>query len=194
MIAVARHTARPAWIVPTLAMVAGFFGVSHAVVRADWRPSWPADCGKPGAWNLQAILRWRDGRRCNPGGAGPDHALLARRQLAEAQTAEERARRLKLANDEREGRTANVEDIRLELREVLLRLKDRIEELPEEVAMEIPPEHRLPVVENIGYRITLALSQIASWASAKGASLDQQPATAATAESVSPTSNGERQP
>jgi len=137
---------RPPWIVPTLAMVAAFFGVSHAVVRSDWRPYWPPECGKPGAWNLQSILSWRDARRRNPStavAASHDMTDLAhRRRIAELAHEEARAALAGRKNERDAGALIPRHVAERDLLQLIHLYRTRLELLPEQLEMSFPAETR----------------------------------------------------
>jgi len=80
------------WIVPSIGLVAEFFGVSRDTVRKDWKAR-----GMPwneGAFDLRAIMRWRREVELaqedddESGMVGPSSPNLERLRLAKAKMAE----------------------------------------------------------------------------------------------------------
>lgn len=152
---------RKAWVVSTLPEVADFFSVAVSTVRGDWRPSGMP--GEPGAWDLSEIMRWRDKRRTRNGVATADDGDLAgRKRLAETLLVEEQHRKVLLGNEELTGELLPRRAVELSAAEMVLRIKGRLEFLPDEFEMTFPSETRHQNRADLSHKVTLLLRELAA--------------------------------
>jgi len=157
--------AKKPWIVETLREVAEFFEVSYATVKGEWRPARMP--GEQGAWDLQEILRWRDARRKSPA-AGASHEVeidgepVTHAKLVTLEQLEKyRTRRLK--NDKAAGVLVDRLEVEREVGANYLRIKARLEAVPDELQMELPAKLRSQLRQRLESKVRLILTEIASW-------------------------------
>jgi len=155
-----KKTAR--FVVGTLPEVAQFFNVPHDTVKTGWRPAGMP--GKPGAYDLRAIVLWRESRRRDPAAAEhKPNSLAHRKLLADTHNAEEMARAKKLKNDLAENRLVDLAAAKLEVNKMFLRVKARLEAVPDEMEMGFPAETRSQNRARLANSIYLLLKEMASW-------------------------------
>jgi len=129
---IAKETHEP-WVVARLADVARFFGRSLATVKGDWRPGGMP--GRAGAWDLKAILQWRDGaaQAATPAAAGDQSKADAERRkaIAEAAIAERKERLLA-------GKLIELEPVRRLFVRHVEEAKALMGQIPDRVAAALP--------------------------------------------------------
>lgn len=159
--------AKPVWEVGSLREVAEFFGVALSTVKGEWRPARMP--GKAGAWDLKEILAWRDARR-RPAAAtsDPDNKVTIDGKdlsIGKLVTLEafERYRRRKIGNDRLAGELVSRDDVERGAAELVLRLKERFEAVPEELQMEFPGAQRVQWRQRLESKVRLILTDLASW-------------------------------
>lgn len=144
------------------------YGVSQNTVE-KWaaRPDFPG--GRRGPWDpgqVDAFLQVIESPAAPggsaagdvvEGGAGPG-LVLRRRKLsrmqkrtlvAKVQKLEEELRGVKLRNDIAAGKLVDPEKLLQQVAAIMLRIKLRIQAIPEEVRMELPPDARVDVVKRL---------------------------------------------
>lgn len=140
--------------------VAEFFGVSHTVVRKDWRAR-----GMPGGnacYPLDEIARWKieREREINRPKESEDDDLAARLEVAEVEIAEADARLKELKLAEAEGRLIDREQAIAEVESAFNVVRARLEQIPGEVATTVPPELRADIIADWKHKIRLALKEL----------------------------------
>lgn len=150
---------------PTLQDVADYFDVSPLTIKSDWRPRGMP--GSRGKWNLRDIRRWKESRRFDPSTNGAssqtDTELLRRRRVAEAEEAEQRAEKLRLANAQKRGELLDARSVELSANELVVRLKTRFESLPDEFEVVAPAGLRSDARGTAAEFIDRLLIELASW-------------------------------
>lgn len=156
------EAAKP-WVVKTQGLVAEFFGVRRDTVAKEWvHAGMP---GAPGAYDLREILLWKSGRRRDEGrptavGDVDFEKLLIRDRVAEVEIAEEQLRKLRLANEEKEGRLVSRDDVVQDQSIINQVVSARLQSIPDELEMEIPREVRVEVTRRWKEKIHLVLKVI----------------------------------
>jgi hypothetical protein len=139
--------------VGTLGEVAKHFGRALGTVQKDWRPTWPAECGKPGAWNLDAIAKWRAEQQSRSGGHSDDLAEFRqwakRRKIAEARIKEADAQRKERLERLAEEEICFRADVDAFLAEFFRMTRDLHGRLAEEMASEFPATVRTDLVRSL---------------------------------------------
>jgi len=128
--------------------------------------------GAKGPWQYEEVAAYlaTTGSPKAPG-AKPADAAAAEKQTsvvqitatAKALIAREQARKLKLANDEREGLLVAKDEVEQEMALRVLRIKERLEALPDELLMELPARSRHQLKARIEHKIRLILAEMARW-------------------------------
>lgn len=150
--------------VATLGEVAQHFGRSLGTVRKDWRPSWPKECGRAGAWDLDAIAKWRAEQQSRSGGASEDPAeyrqWLKRRKIAEARIKEADAQRRERLNKLAEEEICFRSDVESFLAEFFRMCRDLHGRLAVEMAAEFPATIRTELVRSLEDRLRQLLRSL----------------------------------
>lgn len=154
--------------------LAGRLGISPSALYRHLasRPDFPG--GRRGPWKLRAVLDygadkglpWSDLPLRNLATRGKprrDDAPLSRLHELKVLIDEEDLRRRRRANDELEAKLIDREDAALWVREKFLLIKSRLEAIPEQLAMELPPDLRPSIKEGWDNHIHLILLEIAGW-------------------------------
>jgi hypothetical protein len=154
----------PKRTVSTLGEVARHFGRSLGTVRKDWRPAWPAECGKTGAWDLEAIAKWRAEQQARSGGATEDPAeyrqWLKRRKIAEARIKEADAQRRERLNKLAEEEICFRSDVESFLAEFFRMTRDLHGRLAVEMSSEFPATVRTELVRSLEDRLRQLLRSL----------------------------------
>ena len=138
--------------------VAEFFGVSHTVVRKDWRARGMP--GENGRYALNEIAQWQ-AERLRDSRTAPEEDDLKRRQ-EEADTlkkeidAEQRALNLAKAKSEVIDRA----EAMAEIEEMCNDIRARFEQIPAEVATSVPPEFRSDIIADWKHKVHLMLKRM----------------------------------
>ncbi len=142
-------------IVRTLGEVAEWFGLELQTVK-QWRVG-PTGCpGQEGAYDVQAIARWRLAR----GNRGAD--TTAKQSLEEEAIRLANARAsLKLQREA--GELVTRAAAKASIRGMFSRLKAQIEQLPDALAPLVPSEVRTDFRRDCVERVRIFLSQLANW-------------------------------
>ncbi len=88
------------------------------------------------------------------------HELDEAEQRAKIAKLEEEARAKQLANDEREGRLLERDDVVLQVAEVVSMVRATLERMPNELESEIPASHRAQTVERLRDYVRLMLTRM----------------------------------
>lgn len=157
---IAKAAQKP-WIVGSLREVAEFFGVAYQTAKI-----WSAE-GMPrsaSGFDLSELARWdkeraiaRLKRDRNPQQSESVGDL-------DEQLKGEQIRKLKLANDLKEGRLVERDVVIQQASELCLRIKTRLESMPDEMEMTFPLETRVENKQDFGHRIWQVLKELAGWA------------------------------
>lgn len=105
----------------------------------------------------------RRGGRASIGERGREiaaHELDEAEQRAKIAKLEEEARAKQLANDEREGRLLERDDVVLQVAEVVSMVRATLERMPNELESEIPASHRAQTVERLRDYVRLMLTRM----------------------------------
>ena len=105
----------------------------------------------------------RRGGRASIGERGRDiaaHELDEAEQRAKIAKLEEEARAKQLANDLKEGRLLDRDDVVLQVAEVVTMVRSTLERMPSELESEIPTTHRAQTVERLGDYVRLMLTRM----------------------------------
>lgn len=121
----------------------------------NWR-----DAGCPIEEGIEAIKAWLAERREED---DSDDELSQRLKLAEVLKAEEDARKKRLDNDTKEGALEYREDVIQRESERLLRIKHRLESVPDEIRNEFPAEFRDLAQQLVADKIHLLLTEMSHW-------------------------------
>lgn len=142
-------------VVRTLGEVAEWFGLELQTVK-QWRVG-PTGCpGQEGAYDVQAIARWRLAR----GNRGAD--TTAKQSLEEESIRLANARAsLKLQREA--GELVTRAAAKASIRGMFSRLKAQIEQLPDALAPLVPSEVRTDFRRDCVERVRIFLSQLANW-------------------------------
>ena len=140
--------------------LAAAFEISLPTAK-KWRdkPGFPG--GKVGPWRHSAVETFlASTRRAASQTIGNIGDEMAAERLGELR---ERHRKLKLENDERESILVPGDEVRQEFAMNLLRVKERLEAIPDELQMEVPAEVRLALVGRWREKVRLILVEISNW-------------------------------
>jgi hypothetical protein len=157
----------PPWVVSSLREVAEFFDLALSTVKGEWRGAGMP--GEPGKWNLKEILAWREARRkpARAESGGDNHIAIDGKQLSPAMLglleAYERYRRRKMANDKTAGELVSRVDAEQEAAELVVRLRERFEAVPDELQMEFPLRERATWRARLESKVRLILTELSSW-------------------------------
>lgn len=91
----------------------------------------------------------------------PSADPMTRSRIANARLAEERRRKIEMENEQRAGRLVDRDEVRREFTECVLRIKARLEAIPQELEMLFPPEVRTQVTRDVRDKIALILRELA---------------------------------
>lgn len=141
--------------------------VSEKTLR-DW---WARGCPKDAS--VEETLAWRDehipprvggpGSRSVGEDDGDDENLQIQRLKAEIHKLKQDGRGKELKNDVFEGKLVPLDDVLSQVSELVLRVKHRLESVPDEVAPEFSPDVRGKVVELLKEKIFLLLTEMSQW-------------------------------
>jgi len=142
-------------VVRTLGEVAEWFGLELQTVK-QWRVG-PTGCpGQEGAYDVQAIARWRMAR----GNRGADTTAKQSLEQEAIRLANARAS-LKLQREA--GELVTRAAAKASIRGMFSRLKAQIEQLPDALAPLVPSEVRTDFRRDCVERVRIFLSQLANW-------------------------------
>lgn len=108
-------------------------------------------------------MLWKQSRAKDPNSLAVEGRALSREKIAEILLAEERHRKLKLANDILEGDLVRRSDIVADAAELCTIIRSEFESLPDECEMMIPLELRADLKREIETKVTLKLKRLAGW-------------------------------
>jgi hypothetical protein len=91
------------------------------------------------------------------------HELDEAEQRAKIAKLEEEQRKLKLANDLKAGALVHRDDVRLEIVEVMLRVKQRLQQIPRELESLMPEDIRPTLTRKLGSSIENILREMSQW-------------------------------
>jgi phage terminase Nu1 subunit (DNA packaging protein) len=132
----------------THAELASFFGVSTRTI-GDWaRGGMP---GRSGRYRLDLIAQWRIKK------------IAERAPSQDKQLDAERIRKLRLANDETEGRLIDADDSERAWNRGLNRIRNRMEGLSAELEVLMPDDIRRAAKADVDSFIRQLLLEMASW-------------------------------
>jgi len=145
-----------------LQAVADFFDVAHGTVQRDWRRAGMP--GERGRWNLRDILQWRDSRLHARTSSDETAAeLLRRKRAADARVAEAQAEKLERENALRAGELLESRLVMLSANELVLLVKARLEQVPDEIELLMPPEHRTDTRRELESYVDRLLHEMSGW-------------------------------
>jgi len=144
--------------------LAAAFGVSTNTIQKWTRdPSFPG--GREGPWDHAKVKKWKELREkdgtLNEDESDADVARALRR--ARLAVEEETARKLKFANDERQGLLVNHEEMAIEVKENYAMIRDRVLALPDQLATKVPPAAKAEVIANSRLIVNKMLNEMANW-------------------------------
>lgn len=84
-------------------------------------------------------------------------------QLARASKLQEEVRKLKIANDEKEGRLVDRDDAVVEMREIFAMIRTRLELWPQQMASEEPAERKAEVIRTAQRHVYQLLVEMSGW-------------------------------
>ena len=143
-----RFTAR------TLSEVAQFFGVQPQTVRT-WRLESPPMPGHEGHWPLPEIVRWRHAKIVQT-----DAVQAHRNEQLEATKLKNEKLRIEIAIKNRKW--VDREEVTHAMRIVCSRTRNRLENLPYNVAMLVPSDCKSQVIHSVTELIRLTLNELAN--------------------------------
>ena len=150
--------------------LAAAFGVSLTTVQ-NWAndPDFPG--GVRGPWiesQVQLYLAAKGSPAAGDGGAGPHDNELSQAKritaLAKAKKASEEARRLELLNNKMAGLLIDREEAVREMSEIFATLRDRLLQLPTQVATSAPQEQKPELIRQTRRHVHALLEELASLA------------------------------
>lgn len=164
----AKHTPRSSvscGTVKTLGDVARHFNRSLNTIAKNWRPNWGDDCGRRGAWNLDAIERWRQETQTRSPDAipsGDDDLSTAKRRriLADARIKEADAARRERLNRLAEAGVIFREDVEAFLSEFFRFSRDGLAALVEDMKPEFPAAVRQVLADTLRRRVAAHLRAV----------------------------------
>lgn len=143
------------WTATSLREVAEVFGVSYQTAR-EWSAA-----GMPqlegGGWFVPDVIQWKNARPRERKAAAEASVANVDEQLKQ-----EQHRKLKLANDLKEGLLVDRAAVIQEASEKFISIRLRLEAIPSEIEMSIPPEVRYEVKAEVDHKIRQALKELAS--------------------------------
>jgi len=145
------------FVVSTLADVGRFFGVALQTVK-QWRTETDPMPGRPGAFDLSEIARWRIARAER--GGGPKEGTTKSR-LEETNLALEVQRR-KVQLDRLQETLVDRAAVELFCSTCLTHLGDWCDQLPQLVAAELPKSHRAKIANRIRRELDQRREQLSS--------------------------------
>lgn len=157
---VARQEIRPPWIADTKRQALEFFGVQAATLN-DWIKS---GCPAGPPYDLRAIYRWqrdRAGLRNRGAGGKADREQLECEKL---ELGNELAR-LKLAKET--GELVDREAAKAAFASLLHRIRQRLEQLPHELASVLPADQRADYTHDAQHKVRLVCRELANWSIAE---------------------------
>lgn len=136
--------------------------------------------GANGAWDLKQILAWRDSRpgRVRAAAIAAESSIdIDGDEMSATKVAKleqfERYRKIKLANDETEGLLVSRDEAFTQRVEMVLRVKERLEAMPDELVMEFPAKVRHEWRSRMENKIRLVLMEMAAWGEEENPSNEQ---------------------
>lgn len=135
----------------TLGRVAEFFGVQLQTVK-QWRTGPKPMPGKPGAWPLDQIARWRLSRATSQAGGGSQ--TLKRRKLE----LENASRMMRLRRDS--GELVSRVHAKAAVEQLFHEIRGRLESIPEEMIASVPPELQPQLLDDWRDKIAGVLKQL----------------------------------
>jgi phage terminase Nu1 subunit (DNA packaging protein) len=138
----------------TVTAIAKHFDVSRQTIYT-WRKE-----GMPVSDDLPVLESWVAQHK--PGDADDDD-LQIQRLKAEIHKLKQDGRGKELKNDVLEGKLVPLDSVLTQVSELTLRVKHRLEAIPDEAASEFPPEIRAIAVELMRDKIFLVLTEMSQW-------------------------------
>lgn len=111
-----------------------------------------------GGWFVPDVIQWKNARPRERKAAAEASAGDLDEQLKG-----EQIRKLKLANDLKEGRLIERDVVIQQASELCLRIKTRLESMPDEMEMTFPAETRVENKADFSHRIWQVLKELATW-------------------------------
>jgi hypothetical protein len=142
-----KATSQPFWVRTELKDVAAFFDKSIQTIERYWVKSGMP--GEPGHYDLKAIAAWQQKAQ------GKGDLEIAK--------LEEEVRYKKLKNDQTEGLLVDRQAAEQEINAMLVRLKTRVESIPDEMEMLFPLEVRPVCKDTIANYSSNLLKEMAAW-------------------------------
>jgi phage terminase Nu1 subunit (DNA packaging protein) len=135
----------------TMTELAETFGIARSTLYTWKAAGCPIDQGE------EAITAWLQEHR-------PEEESLAKLiQRAKLAQIEENTRAARLKNDTEEKRLVDLTDVQTEVSELVLMVKTRLEQIPNDLIGEMPADVRAKVHEIATTRIELTLTEMSQW-------------------------------
>lgn len=148
------------WVVGSQAEVARFFGCNRHTVK-DW-----AGADMPrldgGGYDLREIVKWKLAKAEWAGDGEEADGLKQRLATADVAKAEADAAMKQLKLAEQRGRLVDRDAAKAVNGQIFAAVRNRLEQLPREVAGAVPPEIRDSVVEDVAHRVALCQRELAA--------------------------------
>lgn len=142
------------WVVGTLGEVAYFFDVAHQTVKGWRRDGMP---GKPKAWNLREIYKWKQGRDED---LHVDTEENQRRRAADADLKELQAERERIRVKRLLEQTVDKATVEECLAKTITLTRTRFERLPHLMASRFPKDCRADLVEQLEQEVRRICEQM----------------------------------
>ena len=149
----------------TIAEVARVIGVSERTLYGYFGGGCPSKKLRNGCYDIEAIEKWRAENKPAPATKVPVSELAEALKRAELDKLTEDARAKRLKNDLLEKNVVYRDEILQEWNENVLRVKTRLEAIPDECEMLLPGEVRRLIKQEIADKIHLVLKEMAAWKS-----------------------------
>lgn len=149
------RTTRPPWIADTQRQVLEFFGVS----KQAWHGWLKTGCPTGPPYDLRAVYRWTRERGGLQTGAGDkqDREALECEKLR----LDNELKRLKLR--EAAGELVGREAAKAAFTSLLHRIRQRLEQLPHELASALPADRRADYTHDAAHKVRLVCRELEGW-------------------------------
>lgn len=145
--------------VDTQAKLALMLGVSERQIRNYIRDGMP---GQQGYYDVEDCRDWVS-RNVNSPGESVGGNLKEERLKAEVRKLRADAEQKELKNQQTRGELLHRDDVLQQVSEAFLMVKTRLECVPDEIEMQIPPEIRADVKAEVASRVRMVLMEMAAF-------------------------------